>query len=63
MSSSGMVSTKATSSCSRSRATEVAMFTRLWVLELTKYRGRSVVRPSRLSSALTGAHQRRVMRA
>ena len=39
------------------------MLTRLWVLELTKYRGRSVVRPSRLSSALTGAHQRRVMRA
>ena len=58
-----MVSTKATSSCSRSRAIEVAMLTRLWVLELTKYSGRSLVSPSRLSSALTGVHQRRVMRA
>ena len=62
MSSSGSVSTNATSSASRSRATPVAMFTRLCVFELTKYIGRSAS-PSAASLPCTGAHQRRVMRA
>ena len=57
-----MVSTKATSSDSRSRATPVTMLTMLWVLELTKYTGRSVGTPPD-SSAETGFHQRRVIRA
>ena len=38
------------------------MFTRLWVLELTKYTGRSA-RPVERELGVTGAHQRRVMRA
>jgi hypothetical protein len=62
MSSSGSVSTNATSSASRTRATPVTMFTRLCVLELTKYIGRSAS-PSAASLSCTGVHQRRVMRA
>ena len=55
------LSTKATSSLSSWRASPVTRFDSEWVFEETKYSGESPSLRS-LSSARTGAHQRRVMR-